>query len=84
MIGTYTVRDATGRDLSESQSFKVACRAVRVHLSCDGEEPPLNIIAPDGERIGTGVMDDCGRVTIRTTSLTRAYERVVSRWGSPE
>ena len=84
MIGTYTVIDASGRELSECDSFAAARMAVRVHLSCDGETPPLEIIAPDGKSIGTGVIDQCGNVVIRTSSLSRRYEEVVKIWGRPE
>lgn len=84
MIGTYTVVDDSGRELSEADSFRGARMAVRVHLSTDGEQPPLHIIAPDGKSIGTGVLDSCGNVVIHTTSLSRPYENeVVNKWGRP-
>jgi hypothetical protein len=83
VIGTYTVVDAGGRELSECDSFAAARSAVRVHLNCDGETPPLHIIAPDGKTIGTAELDSCGNVVIRTSSLSRKYEEVTKIWGRP-
>lgn len=84
MIGTFVIVDGSGRELSECDTFSAARSAVRVHLTCDGEQPPLHIIAPDGKSIGTGVLDACGNVVIKTTSLSRAYENeVVNKWGRP-
>src|SRR5262245_8821460 len=80
----FTVIDRNGRELSESESFAAARTAVRTHLLEDGEQGPLKIISPDGKEIGTAELDECGRMTIWTTTLSDRYEtEVVRRWGSP-
>jgi hypothetical protein len=85
VIGIYTVIDSTDRELSEARSLAAAKLAVKTHLLVDGEDPPLRIFAPDGNKIAEGVLDNCGRVVIRTTSLTKKYdiEEVITKWGSP-
>lgn len=85
MIGTYTVIDPSGRELSESDSYAAARDAIRCHLLADKEDGPLVIVAPDGKTICSGDLDDCGRVLFRTTQGTsRKYEEVVKIWGRPE
>jgi hypothetical protein len=57
---------------------RIACRT---HLEVDGMDGPLWILTPDGSRLEEAVKDECGRVTIRTSSLSRKYEtEVVSKW----
>lgn len=88
MEGNFSVIDALGRHLSDSRSLRAAEVACRCHLATDGEQGPLVIFAPDGKKIASAEINECGRVTIRSSSLARPYdiepiEEVRKRWGSP-
>lgn len=82
----YLVVGSDGRELSEATTLRAACAAVRMHLNCDGETPPLFIYAPDGTRVAEGKVDECDSVVIRTLmrgrDLTEKYDKeVIARWG---
>jgi predicted TIM-barrel fold metal-dependent hydrolase len=71
------VIDSANRELSYAATYRAARLAVRVHLQCDGEEPPLRIVAPDERVIATAVLDHCGNVVIKTNTLAKKYETEV-------